>query len=563
MSDSQSGGGKVWKRAGGGKVWKRVSDNQYYTWVPPGEDATDGKFVFADRVQTTKPPMHTGNFVGADGTRYYSLELVPEDDIKKDIKPATLEQFYDSIGRGRTTLDISDEIPIGTEFGWNHGLGAWVYKVNAMQVFRIKWNRKAVMARMRDMLTPLIKEQYDGALQWHPIMIDALPTITQYRWISPSKIDHGMFMFKDTHGQEYPVKVGHGDIMTETESIERQAFLNSTGDGKTTLILPGLCYDWKKDKCVARNDIPKGSQFGWNYDLEAWVYRVKARHFYKKWNKLDIIQRLHGLVSQNGGANEPYDVAELGIKDLPEITHYRWVSPSTSDHGMFIFHGHGKSYEVMLKTYDIMDKTNSASRAQFDQSTQDGRTTIELQGIPMFSRFGWNYDLNSWVYEIKEVDGGITYLSKPLYLDSLVGRLVQLVKPQQGGAPSLWHGDYINIEGLPIDYYKWVPPSGTNHGMFEFYDLPSHTSMLGKYKIEIQPGDIAKNTMTSNVSEFEDSHGNSTTTLKLAGIPKGTEFGWNYDLEAWVYRVSPEQYVSKSWNKETIAKRLIKLHKKP
>lgn len=76
---------------------------------------------------------------------------------------------------------------------------------------------------------------------------------------------------------------------------------------------------------------------------------------------------------------------------------------------------------MKLQPDDIGSAAYEVDVSDYNASTRDGKTTLDLlkdtmlfQWIPKGSAFGWNYNLNSWIYKIETKGNPVRYVSKPL-----------------------------------------------------------------------------------------------------------------------------------------------------
>lgn len=296
-----------------------------------------------------------------------------------------------------------------------------------------------------------------------PVTIDIIPSITRYRWVPPGSSlwpQHGKFIFYGDDKKEYVITIEQGD-MGLTYTADKKDFEESHGteslvsnkriqrpcgkSGKSNPAVSNGC-DWGYDicrdhmgKCVKRTYIPVGTKFGWNYDIKSWVYKVvglfgRTKYYRKPWlarsgsrsealrtdGRSSIIDRLTKLVAgeqreaQRGGQGNLKLPQPHSIGRLPNIVSYQWIPPKRKNSlGMFVFYDMlGKKYNIELQHDDIGSATHLRAAGHYNASTQDGKTTLDLSDIPKGSAFGWNYNLNSWVYKIKGTKE--QYVSKPL-----------------------------------------------------------------------------------------------------------------------------------------------------
>lgn len=509
-----------------------------YRWDAPSEEIPVGEFTFIDN---------------QEGSVYM---IKPEYEDIMITESATATDLQNSTGLGATTLEFSD-IPIGSLFGWNHRIRAWVYQVGKNKYVKKGGDLENIIARATS--------QSGGNTDMHPVDIDGLWNITGYKWIPPSAGNIGMFVFGDSTGNKYEIKLEDTDILEATYSVAPDDFADSTQDGKTTLKLKEFWQPEYQRMAV----IPLGSHFGWNYDMKEWIYRVGEHTFSKEWDEEAIIERLADKIrSQKGGRREHmfkgvvkkewWPIPDNYVKSSRFINwenpYYTWEPPGRNSlYGMFRFtdtystqaktsagqqnvHGMKQDHTELIPD-DIMKDTFKTTKVEFSKSIGRGKTTLKLDGIPEGSTFGWNHDMNAWVYKVGSLSP--KYYYKKWNADAVLNREIvhdPWIAMQSGGFPQPH-----SIGRLPnITYYQWIPPKGTSLGMFVFYDNQGN-----KYNIEVEPDDIGNTTARATTADYYASTQDGKTTLDLSDIPKDSAFGWNYNMNSWVYKINPKKYVSK------------------
>jgi hypothetical protein len=263
---------------------------------------------------------------------------------------------------------------------------------------------------------------------------------TEYCWISPPADDKGfdygigLFIFKKIKGSYFSGYEDYG----WSKGVESYAYwqieLHNIGPiikledksndtitpFKTSIIL----------KSVEGEDIPIDTSYGWNHDLNCWIYNKNNNNnktFYKADLKLDF-DYCDIIGIWNNTKNVIFDVTYEEL--TPYFSNYCFVGQIT-DHwskgfgiGFFLYkrkkesgwpgnkykffnsHVNGNAeYAILYITQDNID-TITEKNITADQYKKSGRkfnTTIPLKldnnnSLPVDTEYYWDHELNRWIY---------------------------------------------------------------------------------------------------------------------------------------------------------------------
>lgn len=104
----------------------------------------------------------------------------------------------------------------------------------------------------------------------YPALVENMGEGSKYRWVSPQENKStGHFQYErkkqgNTFNAPFNLKTINGFASSSNSSIA-DAFANISGEGMTTIDLPGL---------------PMGSPFGWSHEKNCWIYKNETDNTY-------------------------------------------------------------------------------------------------------------------------------------------------------------------------------------------------------------------------------------------------------------------------------------------